>query len=279
MNPLLSALVTAGLIPSADAERIDRQLDPDAARIYGEGLLTNAFRRGLFAQQRRILELVNSTQGQPTVNHLHRFWQNEDPLLWASVQEEILSLAGEHAVVASISAGPDTWRLVNEAVIEWAETYYLSTDVAAVGSIPNLNVTSRTAFSNAFRDWQRGALAAEGIEGGMPQLIAALQPTFGATRATRIGVTETTRVFSESERAGGEANDMIVGWIYSTANDALVSEFCRGANGLVMLKGQSTFPDGRGFPPRHVNCRSAVTQISQGAYDALVTDGIARTTA
>jgi SPP1 gp7 family putative phage head morphogenesis protein len=271
MTPLIMAMVEAGILSQGDADRIERQLDPDAARAYAYGLLTDAFRRGLSLQQRRILEWVDDTQGTPTLAQINRFWRGEDELLWASVEDELHTVAMDAAVSASVGVVTDenTWRLVNEDVLAWVDDYYLNADIEAAGSIPNLNVTSRTQFAQALRDWQRGELELVGFDEGLPALIRSLEPTFGASRATRIAVTETTRIFGESERAAGEANELVVGWVYHTANDSHVSEFCRGANGLVMLKGQSTFPDGRGFPPRHVNCRSSVTAITQGALDAL----------
>lgn len=274
MNPLLSALIEAGILTQADAERIERQLDPDAARTYAEGLLTQAFHNGLTAQQRRILDLTDSTNGRPTNRQLDNLWQNEDELLWASVGDDIANIALERGVSASIGAADaDTWRLVNEEVLAWADEYYMGADAATYGSIPNLNLTSRTQFTQAFRDWQRGELETVGYNEGLPTLIRALEPTFGRTRAERIAVTENTRIFAQSEIFAGNANPFIDGWLYETAMDERVTPICQSGQGTIMLKGESVFSDGHGPPPRHVRCRSGITQLTGPALAALREEG------
>lgn len=270
MNPLLAALISAGVLPQADAERIDRTLSIEAARQYAEQTLIGAFRNGLSGQQRRLLGLTNDTQGEPTARQLSLFWEAEDGLLWSSIDDDIRSVALERAVSVSVGLGDaSTWELVNEQVIGWVDAYYISADAENFGSIPNLNATSKTIVGQAINAWQRGELRTEGYDRGLPTLIRALEPAFGASRAERIAITETTRVFSESELAAGRANPFIVGWIYNTANDSLVSDLCRPAQSTVMLKGQTRFPDGLGPPPRHVRCRSGITALTQPALDAL----------
>jgi len=277
VNPLLLALVEAGVISVADAERIDRQLSPDAARDYAEGLITQSFARGLNAQQRRILDVLNDTEGNPTPRQLSRLWQGEDDLLWASVGEDLRSIAIDRAVSASVALGDDSlWQLVNEEVLSWVDDYYVNSDAGNFGSIPNLNETSKNAFAQAFRDWQRGELATAGYRDGLPELIRALEPTFGAVRVEAIAVTEYTRIASQAELAAGNANPDIEGWIYSTANDSRVTELCRSGEGAIMLKGEDTFSDGKGPPPRHVRCRSGISQISGPALEALRRDGLVR---
>ncbi len=275
MNPILAALVEAGIISQADAERVERQLDPDAARSYAESLLGQAFQRGLTQQQRRILDLLDTTEGNPTPRQLERLWQGENELLWASVSDEIAQIAIDQAVKASIgTVDADTWRLVNENVLAWTDDYYLSADAGNFGSIPNLNLTSKTQFASAFRDWQRGELETAGYNEGLPTLIRALEQTFGVARSQAIGITETTRIFSYAEIAAGEANPFVEAWLYNSANDSLVTEFCRSGNGRIMRKGQTTFSDGMGPPPRHVRCRSSVTQLTGPALAALIEDGV-----
>ena len=79
-------------------------------------------------------------------------------------------------------------------MLSWVDAYYVNADAAAVGSIPNLNLTSRTQFAQLFADWQRGELGGSATVEGLPQLVQALEPVFGPGRAERIGVTEVTRV-------------------------------------------------------------------------------------
>lgn len=277
MLPALSALVEAGILPQAVADTIERSMSLDAARLHAEGVLIDSFRNGLSLQQRRALDLLDDTQGQPTARQLSLFWNGENDLLWASVQEDLVSVALENAVRASVSFGDDSmWQLVNEEVLTWTNDYFLSPDEVDFGSIPNLNITARTQFARVFEDWQRGELEIAGYTDGLPNLIRALEPTFGLVRAEAIGTTETTRLFSQSELFAGNANPFIAGWIYSTANDSYVSELCRSGEGAIMLKGESVFSDGKGPPPRHVRCRSSISQITRPALEALRRDGLVR---
>lgn len=274
MNPLLAALVEAGVLSQADAERIHRNSDPAAARAHAEQMLTDAFARGLTAQQRRILSVLDEAQGNPTPRALERLWAQENDLLWASVGDDLRDVATEQAVRASIGAvDANTWMLVNEEVVNWVDQTYTSPDPVDFGSIPNLNQTSRSQFADAFQRWQLGDRTAGNYAQGLPQLLAELQPIFGRTRAERIGVTETTRVFSQSEIAAGNVNPFIDAWLYNTANDSYVSDLCRSGEGAIMLKGESVFSDGKGPPPRHVRCRSSISQLSGPALAALREEG------
>jgi len=275
MNPLLSALVAAGLLSPADAARLNRQLSTVAAREYAEQQMLLSFGGALSAQRDRLVDAVRAGDGLLSIAQQNRLWQGENARLWASVRETVLDVASERAVLATASAGDvSMWELVNEQVVEYADTYYLSDAADDVGSIPNLNQTSRTRFTRAFVDWQRGELETAGFADGLPNLIRSLENIFGASRAEAIGVTETTRLFSYAELAAGHANPFIEGWLYNTANDSYVSDLCRPANQSVMMKGQNTFPDGLGPPPRHVRCRSFITSISQGALDVLRAQGL-----
>lgn len=272
---MLSALVEAGLLPLADAERIDRQLDPAAARIHAEQVLTDAFARGLTAQQRRLLAAITDAQGNPTPPTLARLWAQEDELLWASVGEEITAIAVEQGVTASIGAvNADTWMLVNEEVVNAIDTWYTNESVEAFGSIPNLNDHSRAVFAEAFADWQLGDRTPGNFAEGLPQLINELAPIWGAERAKIVGITETTRIFSIAEQAAARANPLIEYLMYLTGEDEITCPVCLPANNTVTEKTNSTFPDGRGFPPRHPRCRCSLTALSEPAYQALLEQGL-----
>jgi hypothetical protein len=66
VNPLLLALVQAGVITQSDAERINRSLDPDAARAWAERRLVAGAQGGLSDQGERLAELVRSAGGNPS---------------------------------------------------------------------------------------------------------------------------------------------------------------------------------------------------------------------
>jgi hypothetical protein len=275
MTPLLSALVDAGVLPLADAERIDRSLDPNAARLHAEQLLTDAFLRGLTAQQRRILAVVQEAQGFPTPPTLARLWAQEDELLWASVDDELRAVATEQGVTASIGASdPDMWLMVNEEVINAIDTWYTSDSVEAFGSIPNLNSHARSVVADALANWQLGDRAPGNFADGLPQLINELIPAFGVERARVIATTEATRIFSIAEQAAARANPFVEYLMYQTGEDEITCPVCLPANNTVTPKSSSTFPDGRGFPPRHPNCRCSVTSLTGPAYEALLEQGL-----
>lgn len=280
MDPMLAALVEAGVISLADAERIDRSLSPDAARDYAEGLLQQSFQRGLTAQQARILDVLNDTQGNPTQSQLSRLWAQEDELLWASVGDDIAQMAIDRAVSASIGAiDANTWQLVNENVLEWVDSYYLSADAGDFGSIPNLNITAKTQFAQAFNDWQRGELETAGYNEGLPTLIRSLENTFGVGRAERVAITEVSRVFAQSELFAARANPFIVYLQWLTANDELVCPICGPRADTVVGKededGFRVATDNTvGYPPAHVRCRCSITQLTQPALDALREEGL-----
>lgn len=280
MIPALSVLVQAGILPLPDAERIDRSLDPVAARAHAEQLLTDAFTRGLTAQQRRLLNELDATQGNPTPRALERLWAQEDELLWLSVQDDLRGVASEHGVRASINAAdPNTWQLVNEEVVNWVDQRYTSPDPVDFGSIPNLNQVSRGQFADALQRWQLGDRTPDNYAQGLPQLINELQPIFGRARAIRIATTEVSRVFAQSELFAARANPFIVYLQWLTANDELVCPICGPrANRVVGKEDEDGFrvatDNAVGYPPAHVMCRCSVTQLTAPALAALQAEGL-----
>ena len=262
MNPLLSALTASGIITADVAAMVDRQMSPLDAQAYAEGLMLDAFRNGLKAQEIRYLDLVNAANGKPPEQQLAMFWQDENDALYRSVEGALVQVASDRAVQISIATGnADMWAVVNEEIIDWVGEYYQSFDPTFVGSIPNLNVTSRTLIGQAFNDWQRGEIEGFGAADGLPQLIRALEPTFGVKRATTIAVTETTRVFNESTVAAGRANPLITRYRFFSAADDRVCPICGPLHNSISSpnKANPTFNHpslgALPIPPLHVNCR------------------------
>lgn len=288
MNPLLAALVEAGILTPDDAERMDRQLDPAIAQDHAERTLIQSFANGLSLQQRRVLGLLDDTEGNPTPRQLSLLWDGENELLFASVADDLRSVALERAVTASIGAtngvGDETWQLVNEEVLDWVDGYYVNPDAGNFGSIPNLNETSKTQFTQAFNDWQRGELGIAGrtatgeLRQGLDALITALEPTFGLRRAEAIGVTETSRVFAQSEIAASRANPFVTVLLWLTANDERVCPICGPRANLVVAKESDGFrvptDNTVGYPPAHVRCRCSLTQLTEPALAALREEGL-----
>jgi len=267
MNPLLLALVQAGVITQVDAERINRSLDPAAARAWAEHRLVTAAQGGLSAQGERLAELLRRTEGDVSAATLDAFWRAEDDRLWASLRPAWAEVTSENAVAVAVRLGADdaTWRAVNERMLTWVDAYYMNADAAAVGSIPNLNLTSRTQFGQAFVQWQRGELEIGTTAQGLPQLIEALQPTFGPARAEIIAVTETTRVIVESQRAASEADEFITHYRFLSAADEIVCPICGPNHGAIIEKRGAGFetPGGRMFPPLHPRCRCQILEETE----------------
>lgn len=255
MNELLAALVQLGVLDNATAQRITRNLDPDAAQAWAESLLLESVTSGLDAQRYRLLELVDAGNGRPTATQLAEFWRREDAAFFRSIEPALYEIAQERAIVSIISAGAvDMWEAVNDAVIDWVETYYTNIDIEALGSIPNLNDFSRTEFGRIFNLWQRGELETAGAADGLPQLIRAIEPTFGQVRAERIAVTESSRIYYESTYQAANANPYIVALRWATAVDERVCVVCGPNHGIAVPKSQRTWPNGATIPA-HPNCR------------------------
>ena len=256
MNELLAALVQLGVIPASTAERIRRNMNPAEAQAWAEAALNEAFSGALGAQQSRLLDLLRTTQGQPTMAQMDAFWRRENDALWRAVQPTLETVAQERAIVAALTGTADDamWDAINEAVIEWVNDYYTNLDGALVGSVPNINATSRTDFARAFLDWQRGELETAGYADGLPQLIRAIEPTFGRVRAERIAVTETTRIFYESTWQAANANPNVLYLRWYTAADERVCPVCGPLHLAVIPKAQRTWAGGVSIPA-HPNCR------------------------
>lgn len=259
MNELLSALVQLGILDNLTAQRINRNLSPAEAQAWAESMLIDAFTGGLDSQRARLLDLVGAANGRPTSAQLAQFWRAEDDAFFRSVQPALYEIAQDRAIVAAVTGGGDMWNVVNEAIIDWVDSYYTSADVALVGSIPNLNTTGRTEFGRAFIDWQRGELETAGYADGLPQLIRAIEPTFGRVRAERIAITEATRIQYESTYQAAAANPYIVSLRWLTAADERVCPICGPNHGVVVPKGQRTWPNGATLPA-HPNCRCVATE-------------------
>lgn len=284
MNPeLLNALLAAGLLDPATAEIIRRQLDPAAARAWAESTITQATQAGLQGQQGRIIDLVASTDGNPSPAQLDRLWAGENERLLQAMRPALLDVASERAAVAAASSAGgglagigqglaagkgSTFDLINQGVLSWAEDYYIDPDGLTYGSIPNLNLAGRTAFERAFTAWQQGELEI-GSPTGLQQLIDTLQGPFGAERATRIAVTETTRIFTETTKQAGRANPFTTSFRLLTSADERVCPQCGPLHGVVIAKAVDGFahPElgGVGWPPFHTLCRCDIVEETEGS--------------
>lgn len=254
MDPLIQALLQSGVIDAATAEILQQQIDPESARAWAEDRLLTASQTGLAGQQERLLSLLADTNYQPTETQLSAFWAAEDAKLGNALLSTLNQVANDRASMAAVQAGQgNIFALINQDVLDWVDAYYVNADAdpAFLGSMPSLNLTARTRFAQVFADWQIGELG--GRADGLPQLIEALQPIFGASRAEAIAVTETTRIFVQSQRLAEEHNPFTVAFTWNTAMDELVCPVCGNKNGTRRRKDEPTY-DGVDIPA-HPRCR------------------------
>ena len=266
MNPFLLALVQAGIITQADAERMNRSLDPDAARAWAEQQLAIAMQNGLSAQQTRLVDMVRRTNGNLSPAALDAFWRAEDARLYSAIVGTLDNIATERAISMVVSAGGDTstWQHVNQAVLDWMHGYYTSPDPQFVGSVPNLNQTSRQQVADAYGRWARGEL--EGRR-GLPDLVRVLADpnVFGPARATTIAVTESTRIHAEATHAAAMADPDIEYQRYKCSADDKVCGYCGPLHNQTVPKGEPFIHPSLGAingPPLHPRCRCAVNNLT-----------------
>lgn len=272
MNPLLSALVAAGIITQDDADRINRQLDPDAARLWAEQQIAVAMQAGLSDQRARLVDLILA-RGRPlTDEEMAAFWYQEHDRLYGILQPALDDIAIDRAAAVAIRAsGAEMWNAINQALLDWTHNYYTSPNPDFVGSVRSLDQTSREQVADAFGRWMRGELD-DGGPGGLPALVRELETidTFGPARSARIAATEVTRIFSEAEQVAADTDPELQYMTWNTVFDERVCPICGPLNGRSVRKGQS-FSLGVRLPPAHVNCRCFVTASTAPVEDQLGT--------
>ncbi len=255
MNPLLAALVAAGVIDRAEAERINRLLNDDLRRTWAEQQIAAATARALRAQQQRLATAAGEGGAPALVQE--SLWRSEDRQLAQAVLPSLRSVAGDAAIVASVRSGLDAWQATNTGVIDWVNQYYTGAAGDALGSIPSLNRVTREEVGRLVNLWQTGDLPG-GPQLGLPDLIASMESSFGAERGARIAVTETTRVFAESTRAAAIANPTVTMLRWGTARDEIV---CFPAGTLVTTE-VGDVPIERIAPGQRVMTRSGLRRVS-----------------
>ncbi len=265
MNPFLLALIQAGIISRTDAERMNRSLDPDAARAWAEQQLAIAMQNGLSAQQTRLVDMVRRTNGSLSARQLDTFWAAEDDRLYASILGTLDSIATERAIGIVVAAGNDSmWGVVNQRVLDWVHNYYTSANPEFFGSVPNLNQTTRQAFADIYGQWQRGEIA---DNRGLPSLIQAMNEAeaFAPDRSSIIAVTESTRIAAESTHAAAMADPDIEYQRYKCAADDKVCGYCGPLHNQTVRKGEPFIHPSLGEvygPPLHPRCRCGVNNLT-----------------
>lgn len=259
MDSLLSALAQAGLIDQSAAEALARLLDPEAQRQYAEGLLRNAIYNAMQEQQQRVLALVVNSEGRALPAQMDAFWERERGAMLNNVLPALTTIAAESLASAVLQAGQvANWQEVHTQVVDWVRSYYMDPNAGSFGSIPNLDAVSRAQFGEAFIQWQTGTLPNVGYQRGLPDLIRAIEPVFGAARADRIAATETTRIYAQVTQQMADANPAVSVLRWFTAADEKVCPICGPVHGATRRKDQPFYQHPTLGPvriPAHVSCR------------------------
>lgn len=267
MNPLLAALVQAGILSEQDARIATMLLDPAQAQAYAEALMRDTIQQGLTAQQARLADTLRRSGFDIDPPAIEAFWAREDRLLASAWVNEFAQIGNALATATLLETnGLAAWEAVNTEVIQWTTAYYTNGAGVAYGSIPNINATSQEAIGRLFTQWQAGELGdiPHSVQ-GLPRLVRAMQPTFGPARAQVIAETESTRIYAESVQAAGRNNPYVETYEVQTAADELVCPICGPLHGQRIEKGAGGFRTAAGpmFPPFHARCRCRVLSLTR----------------
>lgn len=172
-----------------------------------------------------------------------------DEAFWREFREEateamapFVRRGAREAIDANIAVGVGVdLERVNPQVLEFSATYTDEWWATLRGS-------SEASLRTAISTWQETGLGTRGF----PDLVKAIEPTFGRNRARRIAVTETTKIFDAGNLMAHEAGG-INEEEWQTARDARVDDICRPLDG-------ERFPINAGPRPvtgTHIGCRCA----------------------
>ena len=182
------------------------------------------------------------------------FWLSEEIAMWEELDDVILDalLAGVEGGTLLLPANAQVlvdFDTVNDAVIEYARKYRYEW-------IKGITDTTREQVQKLVSGW---ALSGEPLS----VLETQLTPLFGSKRAEQIAATESTRVFSEGNRAAFESTGIVEMVEVQTSNDEKVCEICGPLSGTHI-----GVEDIDAFPPFHVSCRCwTIPIVSEEAFE------------
>lgn len=226
----------------AETERIALEfaMENDMVRVFNRAF-TKA-RRIMGLPRPKGLSLSMGTKAEPEdIFAAEAFWET----FQADAVNTMMPLARQGALEAAtvnldlgIAVDMD---LVNAEVLDFSSRY-------ATAWWDELEVATQNSLRKAISTWQESGLGRRGL----PDLVKAIEPTFGRARAERIAVNEVTQIFDEGNRlahnAGGIEEEE-----WQTVEDTAVEEICKKLNG-------NRFPTNSGPRPvkdTHIGCRCA----------------------
>ena len=220
--------------------------DPNArAKDEIERELLRLLKEALGSQFEEILRLLGDP---PDLTKLPPDFWTKLTAEMAAKARPILEKAARQAakrMIVEEGIGVD-WTLVAEDAARWASqySYELVTGIT--------NTTQRILRDNVARFIQEPGRT-------IGDLAKDLEPCFGKMRAQMIGVTETTRAFSEGTNITQkrlEESDIRMTRIWNTCVDEIVCPVCGPLEGKPETEWANNFPTG---PPAHPNCRCWAT--------------------
>jgi hypothetical protein len=131
-----------------------------------------------------------------------QFWTAEERELWNELAPLLLKIHIAGAVVGEALLPANlrvlvNWDLINERAIDWLYKYRL-------GNIAGIMSTTRDRVIRAIDDWIRSGEP-------LPNLEDRLRRWFDDKRASRIAVTEVTRVYAEGNQAAWSSSGLVGG--------------------------------------------------------------------
>ena len=216
--------------------------DDEAERKVLDGVIANTEARIAATLAGQLTSLTNGSAAVVAGN-LQNFQHGED-LRLALFEELVLGVDAGAGVAAEtlqqIGAGFDL-TLVNQQAQQWARAY--SYDL-----VRGINNTSRQILQTALGDWI-------GQSRPLSDLVAAVQPAFGANRARVIAYTESTRAFAEGNILAFEQSGVVDLFEWETVRDDRTCPIC------LPLHGRQFALRGDMRPPAHIGCRCHVKPV------------------
>lgn len=153
------------------------------------------------------------------------FWSNEEQRYWDEVAEITLEVllaggAGGAELLPEAVRILLNWDVFNHDAIDFLDVYRLNT-------VAGISASTRNQAIEVIGAWIRSGEP-------LPMLEARLTPLFGSARASRIAVTEVTRVYAKGNVLAWEATGVVSGMRWATAMDEKVCPLCGPLHGEIV---------------------------------------------
>lgn len=144
------------------------------------------------------------------------------------------------------------WNLVSKQALEFVDAYTFEL-------VKEITSNTQAIIQTELMEW---------IESGehLDVLLDNLNGTgvWGRTRADAIGITETTRAYTEGNLLSWLNSGVVTGKAWATANDEFVCVICEPLDGKTVKLSDGTFPgltEDVAGPPAHIRCRCYLRPI------------------